>query len=99
MLRSRMSRRLLLKGTAALGAVVSASSRLVGQQAVSRSAAAPGVPLPPRGEFVIRGATVLSMDPNTGDFAAGDVQCAMARSSRWGRGSMRRTSSSWTAAA
>jgi cytosine/adenosine deaminase-related metal-dependent hydrolase len=73
MLRSRMSRRLLLKRTAALGALVSASSRLVGQQAVSRSAAAPGVPLPPRGEFVIRGATVLSMDPNTGDFAAGDV--------------------------
>ena len=73
MLRSRMSRRLLLKGTAALGALMSASSRLVGQQAVSRSAAAPGAPLPPRGEFVIRGATVLSMDPNTGDFAAGDV--------------------------
>ena len=74
MLRSRMSRRLLLKGTAALGAVVSASSRRVGQQAVSRSAAAPrGAPLPPRGEFVIRGATVLSMDPNVGDFATGDV--------------------------
>ena len=33
--------------------------------------AAPGAPLPPRGEFVIRGATVLTMDPAVPDLAGG----------------------------
>jgi 5-methylthioadenosine/S-adenosylhomocysteine deaminase len=73
MARSRMSRRTMLKGAAALGGLVAASGRLVAQQPGSRSAAAAGAPLPPRGEFVIRGATVLTMDPNIGDFATGDV--------------------------
>jgi 5-methylthioadenosine/S-adenosylhomocysteine deaminase len=43
------------------------------QQAGSRSAARPGAPLPPRGELVIRGATVLTMDQSLGDLATGDV--------------------------
>ena len=30
-------------------------------------------PLPPRREFVIRGASVLTMDPNIRDFGTGDV--------------------------
>jgi cytosine/adenosine deaminase-related metal-dependent hydrolase len=68
-----MSRRTMLKGAAALGALVAASGDLLGQQPVSRSAAAPGGPLPPRRELVIRGATVLTMDPNLGDFETGDV--------------------------
>jgi cytosine/adenosine deaminase-related metal-dependent hydrolase len=68
-----MSRRTMLKGAAALGALVAASGEPLGQQAVSRSAAAPGAPLPPRRELVIRGATVLTMDSNIGDFGAGDV--------------------------
>src|SRR5262249_50228236 len=37
------------------------------------SAAAPPTPLPPRGEFLIRGATVLTLDPNLGDLETGDV--------------------------
>src|SRR5262245_5073586 len=73
MTRSRMSRRTMLKGATTLGALVAASPELVAQQAVSRSAAGPAAPLPPRREFVIRAATVLTMDPSLGDFATGDV--------------------------
>jgi 5-methylthioadenosine/S-adenosylhomocysteine deaminase len=73
MTRSRMSRRTMLKGATALGTLVAASGELLAQQAVSRSAAGPGAPLLPRREFVIRGATVLTMDPNIGDFGTGDV--------------------------
>jgi 5-methylthioadenosine/S-adenosylhomocysteine deaminase len=73
MRRSRMSRRMMLKGATALGALIAASGELLAQQAVSRSAAGPGASLPPRREFVIRGATVLTVDPNIGDFETGDV--------------------------
>jgi 5-methylthioadenosine/S-adenosylhomocysteine deaminase len=73
MTRTRMSRRTMLKGASALGALVAASGELFGQQPASRSAAAPPTPLPSRGEFVIRGATVLTMDPNLGDLETGDV--------------------------
>jgi 5-methylthioadenosine/S-adenosylhomocysteine deaminase len=73
MMLRRMSRRTMLKGATALGALVAASGELLGQQPVSRSAAAPGAPLPPRRELVIRGATVLTMDPSLGDFETGDV--------------------------
>jgi cytosine/adenosine deaminase-related metal-dependent hydrolase len=68
-----MSRRTMLKGATALGALVAASGELLAQQAVSRSAAGPGAPLPPRREFVIRGATVLTMDPDIADLGTGDV--------------------------
>jgi cytosine/adenosine deaminase-related metal-dependent hydrolase len=68
-----MSRRTMLKAATALGALVAASGELTAQPAAARSAAGPGASLPPRGEFVIRGATVLTMDPGVGDFAAGDV--------------------------
>ena len=73
MTRSRMSRRTMLKGATALGTLVAASGELLAQQAVSRSAAGPGAPLPPRREFVIRGATVLTMDPSIGELGTGDV--------------------------
>jgi 5-methylthioadenosine/S-adenosylhomocysteine deaminase len=73
MMLTRMSRRTILKGATALGALVAASGELLGQQPVSRSAAAPGAPLPPRRELVIRGASVLTMDPSLGDFETGDV--------------------------
>jgi len=73
MTHSRMSRRTMLKGATALGALVAASGELLAQQAVSRSAAGPGAPLPPRREFVIRGATVLTMDPDIADLGTGDV--------------------------
>jgi 5-methylthioadenosine/S-adenosylhomocysteine deaminase len=68
----QISRRRMLKGAAATGVLVCASGQLLGQPA-SRSAAAPTASLPPRTEFVIRGATVLSMDPNLGDLQTGDV--------------------------
>jgi len=68
-----MSRRAMLEGATALGTLVAASSGLRAQQAVSRSAAGPAAPRPARREFVIRSATVLSMDPNIGDFEPGDV--------------------------
>src|SRR5947209_7959916 len=73
MMLTRMSRRTMLRGATALGALVAASGELVCQKPVSRSAAAPGAPLPPRRELVIRGASVLTMDPSLGDFETGDV--------------------------
>src|SRR5262249_34661732 len=68
-----MSRRTMFTGATALAALLAASRGPFAQQAASRSAAAPGASLPPRREFLIRGASLLSMDPNIGDFAAGDV--------------------------
>ena len=73
MTRSGISRRTMLKGATALGALVAASGEPRAQQAASRSAAGPRAPLPPPGEFVIRNATVLTMDPNIGDLGTGDV--------------------------
>ena len=70
---TRLSRRTMLEGATALGVLAVTSGETFGQQTVSRSAAAPDTPLPPRREFVIRGASVLTMDPNIGDFATGDV--------------------------
>ena len=68
-----MSRRTLLKGTAATGALLATSGTLLAQSTPSRSATGPRVALPPRGEFVIRGATVLTMDPAISDLPTGDV--------------------------
>jgi len=67
-----LNRRRLLQGAAAGGLTALAPRELFAQRA-ARNAAAPGAPLPPRGEFVIRGATVLTMDPAVPDLAAGDV--------------------------
>jgi len=66
-----LSRRRLLQG-ASVAATAAFTPGLFAQQS-ARNAAAPGAPLPPRGEFVIRGATVLTMDPAVSDLAAGDV--------------------------
>jgi len=63
-------RRLLLAGTA-IGATIS-SNRLA-QGATPREAARPARALPPRGEFVVRGAYVLTMDPELGELPSGDV--------------------------
>ena len=53
-----LSRRRLLQGAAAGGLTALAPRELVAQQ-TARNTGTPGAPLPPRGEFVIRGATVL----------------------------------------
>jgi cytosine/adenosine deaminase-related metal-dependent hydrolase len=69
---THLSRRALLTGASALGMTAAASGFAIAQSQ-SRTAAGPGATLPPRGEFVIRGATVLSMDPSIGDLAPGDI--------------------------
>ena len=71
MTQTTLSRRRLLASVAATALTALAPRGLFAQAA--RNAAAPGAPLPPRGEFVIRGATVLTMDPAVPDLAAGDV--------------------------
>ena len=73
MMHSPISRRTVLTGATALTAVLAGSGELRTQPAPARSAKSPGAPLPPRGEFVIRGATVLTMDPKIADLATGDV--------------------------
>jgi len=63
-------RRTVLKAAAAFAATGLASCASVAPTgAGGRSTGA----LPARGEFVIRGATVLTLDPKIGDFARGDV--------------------------
>jgi cytosine/adenosine deaminase-related metal-dependent hydrolase len=60
-------RRTVLKAAAAFAATGLTSCASMGTGVRSTGA------LPARGEFVIRGATVLTMDPKIGDFARGDV--------------------------
>lgn len=63
----KIDRRTVLKAATAIAASGFAPRRLFAQ------AGLPPPTLPLRGEYVIRGATVLSMDPRIGDFANGDV--------------------------
>src|SRR5678816_2094957 len=72
MARMTFDRRRLLQGTAAL-AMATLGPRPLFAQTAARSASSPSAPLPPRGEFVVRGATVLTMDPAVPDLANGDV--------------------------
>ena len=65
------SRRELMQGAAALGMAALIPRGLSAQ--VARTASAPGAPLPGRGELLIRGVSVLTMDPAVPDLAAGDV--------------------------
>src|SRR5262252_4087294 len=68
----RFSRRALMQGATALGTAALIPRGLSAQQVV-RNASAPGAPLPGRGELLVRGVTVLTMDPAVPDRAAGDV--------------------------
>jgi cytosine/adenosine deaminase-related metal-dependent hydrolase len=61
------NRRTVLKAAAAFAATGLASCASTGTGGRSTGA------LPARGEFVIRGATVLTLDPKIGDLARGDV--------------------------
>jgi len=70
---SRMSRRTLLKGATAMGTVLATSGELLAQQTPSRAVNGTRAALPARGEFVIRGAHVLTMDPAIADLPSGDV--------------------------
>jgi cytosine/adenosine deaminase-related metal-dependent hydrolase len=71
----RIDRRTVLKATAFAAAAI-ASGPLFAQSAAGGREPGPDrstKALPGRGEFVIRGATVLTMDATIGDFARGDV--------------------------
>jgi 5-methylthioadenosine/S-adenosylhomocysteine deaminase len=72
MARTTMNRRRLLGSAAALG-TATLMPRVALAQPAARNATASGAPLPPRGEFIIRGAIVLTMDPAVPDLASGDV--------------------------
>lgn len=64
-----IDRRSILAATTALGA----ASLLPGRALAQAPGAGPATSLPARGEFVIRGALVLSMDETIGDLERGDV--------------------------
>src|SRR5213075_2235703 len=72
MARMTFNRRRLLSSAAALATAALTPRGLFAQQG-AHNAAASGAPLPPRGEFVIRSATVLTMDPAVPDLLGGDV--------------------------
>ena len=63
-----INRRTILKTAMALAAAGLAPRALLAQSGVGSAKAVPA-----RGEFVIRGANILSMDASVGDFARGDV--------------------------
>ena len=69
---SKFSRRRLVQA-AAVSATAALMPRALPAQQTPRTAAAPSPSLPARGEFLIRGATVLTMDPAVPDLAGGDV--------------------------
>lgn len=72
-----MTRRALLRHTAVAGtaAIVTGRAAPFAHAAPAKAAqrSGPVGPLPARGEFVIRGAYVMTMDPALGDIAGGDV--------------------------
>jgi len=69
MAEDQFDRRTVLAGTTALGA----AAFMPGPAAAQNRVPSAGAALPARGEFVVRGAHVLTMDERLGDFAAGDV--------------------------
>jgi 5-methylthioadenosine/S-adenosylhomocysteine deaminase len=71
---NRMTRRGLLQGATAMATLAALSGcAATSQTPPVRSAAGPRAALPSRGEFVIRSANVLTMDPAIADLASGDV--------------------------
>lgn len=66
---STISRRQLLKSSIAIASSAFMPRAVFAQSTIQGSR----TPLPERGEFVIRGATVLTMDPAVPDLAAGDI--------------------------
>ena len=69
-----MSRRGFLGGAAALGTMVLAGCSAQGTRRAGVSTRdSPAEKLPDRGEFVVRGAHILTMDPKLRDIAGGDI--------------------------
>jgi 5-methylthioadenosine/S-adenosylhomocysteine deaminase len=73
MRKHRINRRTVLAGASALGAAGLFPRPAVSQRNTDGQAPAGGATLPARGEFVVRGANVLTMDPSLGELASGDV--------------------------
>src|SRR5215475_3020216 len=73
MTRKSFTRRRLMQAAAAALGTAALMPKGLSAQPVARTAGAPGAPLPGRGELIIRGATVPTMDPAVGALAAGDV--------------------------
>src|SRR5262245_26320413 len=73
MRKHRINRRTVLAGTSALGVAGLFPRPAVAQRATDGQAPAGGATLPARGDFVVRGANVLTMDPSLGEFASGEV--------------------------
>jgi 5-methylthioadenosine/S-adenosylhomocysteine deaminase len=70
----RINRRNLVRGGAAVGAAVFLAKPAVAQPGAAPSQAArPAAALPSRGEFVVRGAFVVTVDPKLGELPRGDV--------------------------
>src|SRR3989475_10633498 len=69
-MKTGVNRRPFLRGAAALGVAARADIAGAAQEA---SPGRGSFPLPARGEFVIRGAYVMTMDPTLGDIPRGDV--------------------------
>lgn len=68
-----IDRRKLLLGATALGSVALAPAAARAQSDAAPAAAAAADGLPSRGEFLIKGATVLTMDDALGELPVGDV--------------------------
>src|SRR5688500_7006795 len=68
MKRHRMSRRTVIAASAALSA-----ASMVTRSAAAQTGGQAGTALPARGEFGVRGAHVLTMDPGIADLPSGDV--------------------------
>jgi 5-methylthioadenosine/S-adenosylhomocysteine deaminase len=68
-----IDRRTVLTGSTALGAAGLLPSRVPAQSGAAAPAIGPAAMLPARGEFVVRGAQVLTMDDAIADLPSGDV--------------------------
>lgn len=68
-----IDRRTILTGTTAIGAASLLPRRALAQSGAAAPVTGRAAALPARGEFVVRGAHVLSMDDAIGDLPSGDV--------------------------
>ena len=68
-----VSRRAVVAGAASIGASAISHRSAGAQSATTGQGAGASGALPARGEFVVRAAQVLSIDPKVGDFPVGDV--------------------------
>ena len=81
-----LSRRGFLNAVAALGSIgLIGCGTQSGQQAAVAAKDRVAAKLPDRGEFVVRGAQILTMDPASEISPAAISMCARARSLRWER--------------